>query len=176
MNLFRLSHDPEEAAQFYHDVHVRKIIVEGAQLLANCFPSERLELAPKTQNGNIRKHSYYNHPISKWIRESWAHYLWAFEHIKALNREYQYRFNKLHFCDHFILWCDSNPPSIPLMDSKLQPQCFGDHVDCFVANDPVKGYRQYYQKCKLTWTQKGRIVNALWTKRPIPHWIKIQNH
>ena len=108
MNIFVLDKDPRIAAQYHHDVHVRKMIVETCQLLANTLTPEELALAPKTQTGNIRKHSHHNHPCSVWARHSAFNRAWLWLLGANLCMEYAYRFNKQHFCADFINWYGAN--------------------------------------------------------------------
>jgi hypothetical protein len=174
MNLFRLDNDPFEAAKLYQDLHVRKIVLEAAQLLANCYTKEQLASAPKTQKGNIRKHSHIHHPISKWVKQTFGNYFWTLAHAIALANEYEYRFNKKHFCDDFINWCMKCEPD--LLDSYSneeteQPQCFKQYPELVVPGDPVAGYRNYYRIAKSSFTIHGEIVYATWTKREVPTWF-----
>lgn len=74
MNIFYLDEDPIQAASYLCDIHVRKMIVESSQLLANAYSVEQLKLAPVTQSGKVRKYSYYNHPCSIWVRSSTNHF------------------------------------------------------------------------------------------------------
>lgn len=172
MNLFRLSDDPKETAQFYQDIHVRKIIVESAQILANCYTLKELENAPKTQLGNTRKYSYYNHPICKWVREDLNNYNWVLCHAVALVTEYTYRFDKKHFCADFILWCAINFPNLKNIAPTEHPQCFLKYPELMVKNNPVEGYRNYYKTHKMFFVnKKGKVTNATWTRRDKPIWI-----
>lgn len=172
MNLFRLSDKPKESAQFNQDIHVRKIIVESAQILANCYTLKELENAPKTQLGTFRKHSYYNHPICKWVREDLNNFVWVYDHARFLCQEFTYRFDKVHFCQSFIEWCNTLIPDLPLNKPTEQPQCFLKYPELMVKNNPVEGYRRYYCAHKMFFVNKsGKVINATWTRRDKPEWI-----
>ena len=175
MNLFRLDSDPYEAAKLYQDLHVRKIVLEAAQLLANCYSADQLSFAPKTQLGNTRKHSHIHHPISKWVKQTFGNYYWTLSHAVALTSEYERRFNKKHFCNDFITWGMKCEPD--LLDSYSneeteQPQCFKQYPQCVVPGDPVTGYRNYYRVAKKSFDIRGKKVYATWTNREIPEWFK----
>lgn len=172
MNIFRLHDDPKIAAKLYNDKHLIKIIVEISQVLANCFTKEQLEKAPKTQSGKVRKYSHYNHPISSWVRQFRGNTNWTVSHGLALCEEFEYRFGKKHFCEEFIKWVAFVGTNNPMGLSE-QPQCFLKHPDCIVPNNPVAGYRNYYNKCKLSFTIRGKTVKATWTKRNIPDFIDL---
>lgn len=174
MNLFRLNNDPVIAAQEYQDIHCKKIIVEAAQLLANCYSLDYLKLAPLTQKGNYRKYSYYNHPISIWVRSSKGNFDWAIKHAIALCEEFEYRFGKKHFCESFIKWCSENRPDLVLPGEETeQPQCFGSFTDLKVLGNPVEGYKKYYKQAKRCFFIREKSIQASWTRRNIPMWFKI---
>lgn len=106
MNIFVLDSSPRLSAQLMHDVHVRKMIIESAQMLANAFSEERLARSdvPRTQKGTIRKHSYLHHPCSQWVLRSDRNFSWLLEHAIELCREYRRRFGKRHYTSEFVEW------------------------------------------------------------------------
>lgn len=171
MNLFRLSADPKIAAVFNQDLHCVKIITEAVQLLSNCYPLEKLKEAPKTQKGNFRKYSHFNHPVAIWVRQNISNYNWCLAHFIALNEEFEYRFNKKHFCYSLIKWFENNRPELLDKPETEQPQCFKNYPECIVQNNPVRGYQNYYNKCKLKFDFGKKIVKAKWTKREIPEFV-----
>ncbi len=172
MNIFRLQLCPTLAAQDYQDLHVTKICLEACQLLANCFSPEKLESAPKTQAGTVRKHAHKHHPVSLHTKETKDNYLWALNHGLALCAEFEFRFGKKHFCEEFIKWAADNVPDlVPEGKETEWPQCFKHHPDCVVPNDPVAGYRKYYKKTKMVFVIRGKEVKAKWTKRGLPAYL-----
>jgi len=173
MNIFRLSDCPIEAAKFMQDLHIRKQVVETAQLLANSYATKQLDCAPKTQLGNVRRYSHVHHPISKWVGQSYPNFLWTLAHAKELSREFDFRFGKEHFCQGFIDWClNELPHTVPTAPSTEQPQCFKAYPQCVVPHDPVAGYRNYYKVAKKSFDIGGKIVHATWTRRDVPEWFK----
>lgn len=150
------------------DIHVGchnkggKMIVESAQLLANCYSADQLKIAPLTQKGNVRKYSYYNHPCSKWVRQSYYHFEWLLIHAIEMVEEKMYRDGGLHFCYHFINWCYNNSPNLPdvkpLTPALAMP-------DIYKKNNPVESYRDYYRYDKLP------KLGLTWTNRERPNWI-----
>lgn len=175
MNLFILDLDPIKAAEYYQDLHVNKIIIEGSQLLAAAYPLDRLskEDCPRTQKGTPRVHGHYNHPMSKWVRENTSNFAWTLKHIKALKEELKYRFGKDHFTQGFIEWCENNPPNVLKGDQTIHPQCFAvSFPQCIVPGDPVKGYQNYYNTAKQEFKFGKKIVKATWTKRSIPYFFQ----
>ena len=70
MNIFVLHKDPVVAAQMQCDKHVVKMLLESAQML--CSPFE--------PGSAPYRRSHYNHPCSKWARESSSNYQWLWDH------------------------------------------------------------------------------------------------
>ncbi len=176
MNIFRLDNNPNIAATFYHDSHVRKICVEIAQILQTAYSLERLAApdCPRNQKGKPRGHGYKNHPICVWARLNLSNFAWVVKHGEALHQEFVFRFGKKHFSFSFIDWCLRNSPQIPVGVPTVQPQCFKNYPN-LINPDPVQGYRDYYNTDKLFFFQNGKKKFAKWSKRPIPNWINIDN-
>ena len=173
MNIFYLDHDPDIAAQYLIDDHVHKMVVESAQMLANCFPETMLADAPKTQKGNVRKHSYYNHPCSKWVRSSVHAARWLCSHAAAMDRERRYRFNsERHFSTELIYWAGENLSVIMGDDDHPMPppsEAFSKyHTSCHVDNDSVQSYRNFYMLAKR-YDKAGKPMD-IWTRRGRPAW------
>lgn len=176
MNIFRLSNCPVECARQMQDLHIRKQALETTQLLANCYSPEQLQKAPKTQLGNVRKHSHIHHPISKWVMQNGSNFLWTLQHAIALHYEFVWRFKKEHFCENFVGWCLNNifPENIIDKNSSIQteqPQCFKQYPQCVVPGDPVAGYKNYYRTAKKSFDIRGKKVYATWTNRDVPEWF-----
>lgn len=174
MNLFILDLNPIIAAQYYQDLHVNKIIIEGSQLLAAAYSLERLAAldCPRTQKGTPRVHGHYNHPMSKWVRSNMSNFEWTLSHIEALYEERVFRFSKPHFTIDFITWVKNNLPELSQEPLTEHPQCFAvSFPECIVPGNPVAGYHNYYNKAKKQFKFGNKIVQASWTKRPIPYFI-----
>ena len=149
MNIFAVNKDPVIAAQQLCDKHVVKMILESAQML--CAPFE--------QGTAPYKRTHYNHPCTKWIRESQANYEWLVSHAYALCDEYFYRYDKNHKSIHVIAWCANNSNKLSL-DQELGLTPFAQAMpDEYKNDDAVQAYRDYYNgekayfaKWKLTTT------------------------
>ena len=166
MNIFALSIDPIISAQLMCDKHVRsKLIVESAQMLANCYKLETLKYAPYTQKGTPRKYSYYNHPCSKWARETYGNHRWLLSHAHALVNERNYRWpnSTKHFSEGFLTWCSQYfPDNLDKESNHLTDfyQAFGKENEHLKEACPVTGYRRYYNEFKrytmeMTWAKRG---------------------
>lgn len=167
MNIFFLDRDPLVAANDLDNTRVPKMIVESAQMLANCFSNNALSAqhCPRTQKGNVRKHSYYNHPCSKWVRASQDHFVWLILHASELCKVKEDRWPEKgsHFTKDFILWCYDNIQFAQFEGEGWvdPPQCMPDK---YKGDDTVQAYRRYYIGEKLE--------GSKWTNSIIPPWIE----
>lgn len=156
MNIFVLDSDPTLAAQYQHNKHVVKMILESAQLL--CGP---LNDAPY-------KRTHFNHPCAIWTRQTRANYLWLIEHGLALADEYTYRYGKIHASKWVINHCASRVNEIPGGSMTPHAQAMTPHAqampDEYRRFDTVEAYRAYYIGTKL--------VGAVWTNRERPKWAR----
>lgn len=163
MNIFCIDQDPIQSAKWLCDQHCNKMVLESAQMVANCFTLETLESAPKTQKGTARKHSYYKHPCSIWARETFGNMRWLLEHALAMEVERLDRGFKPHFSAEFLHWAFDHPfRADNLADEDIERTPFAiaisDHMTCrqdptFDSVDEVGKYRLYYKHDKpfATW-------------------------
>jgi len=152
MNIFYLDPDIETCARCHCDKHVIKMILESAQILCTVLWIHDIP-APYRAT-----HQY--HPCVLWANESLSNWLWLKDLTKALNKEYQYRFNheKNHKSYEVILTLD--PPLLVDLGLTKRPQALPDE---FKQKDPVEAYRTYYK------IRKGHLAH--WTKRETPAWF-----
>ena len=152
MNIFVIDKDPVIAAQNLCDKHVVKMIIESAQML--CAPFEKGE-APY-------KRSHYNHPCTKWVRESQANYEWLLTHAYALCDEYSSRYNKIHKSLKTIDWCNNHYYRLNLSDIGLTSfvQAMPDE---YKSDNAMQAYRDYYNGEKAYF--------AKWKSQIIPPWF-----
>lgn len=159
MNIFCLHEDPDTAARLMYDEHIRsKMIVESAQMLAFAFDQSILDepTTPKTQTGKSRraKTRHYNHPCSKWVRESDMNMAWLGWHAIYMAEERRRRWLDIepHFSMDFILWamknisrsnaeiCNRTPFAVAIKDT-----CECRKIPGFDCLDTVTKYRLYYE-------------------------------
>ena len=168
MNIFAIYTCPIKSAQHLVDDHVKggKMAMEACQMLANCFPLEvlaRLD-CPKTQKLTTRKHSYFNHPCSIWVRKSRANMQWMIDHARALFTERLERFpdRSEHFSKKFLDWCLNNINLSNVVNGPLTPFAMAMPDEIQNISDPIHSYRQYYKLHKQHLHQ--------WTRNR-PDWI-----
>tara|TARA_R110002020_G_scaffold447541_1_gene659913 strand:+ start:109 stop:573 length:465 start_codon:yes stop_codon:yes gene_type:complete len=154
MNIFKLDESPVVSAKYACDKHVVKMILESAQMLCSVHPEGT---APY-------KRSFYNHPCTKWVRESARNYEWLLLHAYALCDEYTNRYGKIHKTEKVIEWCDTNRPELPYtVHTTKQPTCMPDYCK---TESVVESYRKYYinEKAKF----------AKWKDGNIPFWFIVE--
>ena len=139
-------------------------------MMANCFTLDTLKSAPFNSKGEPRKHSYYNHPVSIWMRKSLGNLFWSIDHAFALENERLYRGYNPHFSMAFIKWVADNFDKSVVPDGPqtefavaiaLDKKCRVD--SSFNTCDSVAKYRLYYNYDKEFVT---------WTNREQPYWYQ----
>ena len=158
MNIFYLDRDPVIAAQMSCDKHVVKMILESAQMLSTAHRVlDGDEYADKV---GLYKMAHKNHPSTIWVRSSYQHYKWLYDHMVALIREYTYRYGKHHATERLLTPLSEYPQAIPVGDYTNPPQCMPEVCK---GEDTVLAYQNYYI------IEKSGF--ARWTKREIPTWF-----
>ena len=146
MNIFYLNSDPKKAAVIQYNKHVVKMILESAQMLCtahHCYGSSE-------QKVNIPyKQAHLNHPSTVWARKSKSTYMWLYDHMIALGKEYTKRYGKEHLtitkCRDFLA---TPPVHIQGVEFCEPPQCMPEEYK--VQGDSVSAYWNYYENEKHT--------------------------
>ena len=109
------------------------MILESAQMLCSAF-----------ENGEAPyRRAYYNHPCTKWARDSKSNYEWLLAHSYELCEEYFKRYGKVHKSLDAIDWCDNHYHELNLPDVGLTT--FAQAMpDEYKNDDTVEAYRAYY--------------------------------
>jgi hypothetical protein len=167
MNLFVLSLCFSECAQWMFDKHISKMILETAQMLCT---TKRVLDPDNADDSQVYKLSHENHPVSVWMRTSYANYCWALDMVDAMHAEWKYRYGHPAETQHksYVVcqWLRQNPPPIAAFSQTgLTPFAQAMPEEYKTQDDAVKAYREYYQS-----PQKKRI--ATWTKRNMPPWYR----
>lgn len=152
MNIFVLDLDPEVAARQQCDRHVVKMVLESAQLMATALISHGHEAPYKA--------THVNHPCAVWARASRINYAWLLAHHTAMLDEYTKRFRRVHNTQQHLLHWQQGLAAIPL--TPMTPFAQAMPVELKVPNDPVRAYRGFYLRDKISF--------ARWTLTPAPDW------
>ena len=160
MNLFYLNPNSEASARNLCDKHVPKMLLETCQMLSTAV---RNQVPHLIKGDTVYKTAYPNHPMTKWVGDSYYNFMWAFTHAKQINAEYNYRFGKIHKSERILdtihrfkqdiheSYCKNDN-----MDMTTIPQCMPDQYKN--KDNPVEAYRNYYfheKKYFAKW-EKGR--------------------
>ena len=160
MNIFYIDSDPKVAARQLVDDHIRKMQIESAQMLCTTFWHYGID-APY-------KKAHYNHPSTKWVRESMDHVSWLLYHGLEICKEFKIRYGKEHATKKVLLWVRDHlhllVGKIPYNGFTPPPQCMPDE---YKQTDTIKAYRDFYIKDKLG--IKKLNYNKL---NNTPEWIK----
>ena len=175
MNIFAVSNDPKQSAEWMVDKHVVKMILETAQLLSTAHRvldgKEFIELKnnrkvkrwrlPDEREVYLYSATHVNHPSTVWTRATNNNYTWLACHFGALLAEYTYRYGKHHKCEAMVPWLRYPPHGIPVgYLTQVTPAMPEQYT---VGADSVASYRKYYREAKQHLHK--------WTKREAPEWI-----
>lgn len=157
MNIFALSSNPWQAAEYHTDRHVVKMILESVQMLSTAVRLSGIDAGYKA--------THINHPSSIWVRESITNYLWLSDLVIALHEEWRYRFNHKSDVVHKSYEVFETLP-LPDHFTKRVGTPFAQAMPRIyqIPDDPIQAYRDYYNGAKRHLHQ--------WTGRDVPPFIR----
>lgn len=171
VNIFFTHLNPTIAAEFCCDAHVRKMVVESTQMLANAYHMEGAKHTPPPKaDGTPYAKSHWNHPCAVWVREDFKHWDWLRVHAYGLAAEFKFRFGGDHAClgalgymtQHLPLsWMVNrhfNTPPLAIPDP-WRPSQYSSRTQI----SPIGHYRRYIRE--------GKAHIHTWTKRNPPLWL-----
>lgn len=181
MNIFFLDTDPWLAASYHCDSHIRKMIVETAQLLSaahhlwdgtsytKTLKSGKTKTYFVSDKPGLYKPTHINHPSSIWCRENISNYKYLFEIFKGLCCHYSMGTGKVHATYAATYSSLKNAPAnIPDGDLTIPPCAMLDefkvHVSPTTLEQVVENYRNYYNESKSRFATFGKYNN------PTPDW------
>lgn len=152
MNIFVLSDDVMQAAEYHVDRHIVKMPLESAQML--CTNLSNLQIPTPY------KPVHQKHPCTIWAGKSAQNYQWLCDLGLALCLEYTYRYKKIHKCEEVINYCSKFIKEF--QNTGLTP--FAQAMpDQFKNDNAIQAYRNYYKN--------GKNHLHQWTMRPVPEWL-----
>lgn len=172
MNLFVLDRSALLAAEYHHDVHVRKMLVETAQILSTALrgcvshvQAARLGLYETT---------HVHHTCVRWAGATRGNFGWTISLLDALIREYDHRWpgrgDRYERPRRLLAVYSRHVAALPpggLQDfartRAVQEICAGSQIDTVAA------YRVLYATEKMT-DKNGRRLDR-WTRRERPWWL-----
>lgn len=160
MNIFVTDPSPVVCAKQLCDVHLRKMVIEQAQLLSTAhIVCDGVQVAYKK--------THHNHPCAVWVRESTNNYLWAWQLLLAMCSEYRYRFEKPHLTETHLQALRKMPtmPSIGLTPFAI---AMPEHLR---SDDICASYRRYLLIKLREWRSRERPINTGFTRREVPSFL-----
>jgi hypothetical protein len=187
MNIFYLDNNPKVCAEMHNDKHCIKMILEYAQLLSTAhrvLDGVQSNGFGKTGRKQIRyvlsdsresilyTATHINHPSAIWVRQSRDNYAWLWNLLKALCKEYTYRYGKVHKVERegllWELWYI--PAKIAEHPTFTEPTpAMPDEVK--VAGNSMASYRNYYLQRKNHLANWSGKINS----RNVPEWFINEN-
>lgn len=156
MNIFILSLDPRECAEWHVDRHVVKMILEYCQLLCTAH----WVLDPDDSHDSLYRKTHVNHPCAKWVRESIHNYMWLVRLLECLLDEYTFRYGKIHASARLLETLRIPPDNIPLRPMTPFALAMGDE---YKVGNALESYREYYRH--------GKTHLHSWKKRTPPNFL-----
>ncbi len=192
MNIFILDDDITRSVDYYCDEHVKKMVVESAQMLSTAqrvFALHRgrgerakvINRKGRTVNQIILPEynetsgmkmtdsvapfywvSNENHPCNQWIRENSANYEYLYHVYVALTHQYIRRYSKVNAASN-IAYDLEDPPLGIQIDSK-RTSFVQALPDAYKQDNAVDAYRAFYVYDKSKFASWERGV-------PAPDWF-----
>lgn len=158
MNIFVLDLDPQKAAQYHNSTHVRKMILETAQILSTALRENGVT------SDLLYKSTHKNHPCVLACKNSHSNFGYTLRLGLRLAQEFEYRFGKEHKSKNVLEHICMLLHFIPEGNFNL-PQCMPEE---YKSNDIVRSYRTYYLKEKVLMKNGKRMDD--WGRRGTPKW------
>ncbi len=165
LNIFFVHINPTLAAIALPDAHIRKMVVESTQLLANAYHLERaVRPPPVTSEGKPYRPAFLNHPAAKWAVEDFKQWDWLRMHAISLANEFEYRWAQPHATLAALRYMTENLPLAWMTNREFYapPMLMPDEYKSRIAGH-IKSYREYIRR--------GKRHLHTWTRRLPPLWL-----
>ncbi len=162
------------------DKHVCKMVIEYAQLLSTTHRvlDGQMYIGKTVNNRNIKrwrllderesrlmKPTMMNHPSAIWLRQSRENYIWLYNMWCELQKEFTYRYGKIHATARLIPDLARVPDNCPIGQFTGPTPAMPD--ECKVLGNSLKSYHIYYAtKKEHLWSWSGKI-----NSRQRPTWL-----
>lgn len=155
MNIFYTNENPLLAAEDHCKVHMRKMIVEYAQILS----AAHHVLDDNQAIQNIYKLTHKNHPSAMWCRSGQYQYEWVLDCALALCKLYTKDTGKIHKTQETLERLKTLPVNLSLTDWQDPPVAAPDKFKAVaVFNGVVTAYREYMKSKFEEWNQRDKPI------------------
>lgn len=159
MNIFMTHSDPIQSAREHCLVHVRKMILEYAQMLSTTHHHYESNLS-----NFVYKKAHYNHPSTKWTRESPYNYDWLFYCWSKLLFSYAEHYQKPHASSRLYDYLVKNP----ITNKQVEHYNFikTTKLPCAMPNkykvneDSIVNYQVYLNAKFSEWKSRSRPIRV----------------
>ncbi len=152
MNIFVLSENPLECAEWHVNSHVIKMPLESAQMLCTVLHQKGVATPYKP--------CHMKHPCTIWAGKTIQNFSWLCDLGIALCNEYTFRYGKVHKSQEVIKFCWEN---MGILENGELTEFAQAMPDEYKDKDAVVAYRRYYKF--------GKSHLFSWKKRPIPNFV-----
>jgi hypothetical protein len=162
------------------DKHVCKMVIEYAQLLSTTHRvlDGEMYIGKTVNNRNIKrwrllddresrlmKPTMMNHPSAIWLRQSRENYIWLYNMWCELQKEFTYRYGKIHATARLLPDLARVPDKCPVGKFTEPTPAMPD--ECKILCNSLKSYHIYYvTKKEHLWSWSGKING-----RKQPEWL-----
>lgn len=168
MNIFFLDEDPFKCPEYYYDVHVRKMLLETAQIICSVYWKYGFE-APY-------RPSHVSQASVLWASACYMNFTWVNRLFMGLCEEYRYRFDTEHKTIDTLLEFFKTDQAHKLFDVLPRYDIYNVmyrtpfvhiakemNISGYTDQCVVEDYRDYYKN------QKEHLKQ--YTKRKEPDWL-----
>ncbi|MGA1046645.1 MAG: hypothetical protein ACO3UU_01430 [Minisyncoccia bacterium] len=153
MNIFHLHKDPKICAEYHCDKHVVKMILETGQMLSTAYQRHC------GIDEDLYKPAYQKHPMTIWVGDSQANYLWTMDLLGELINQYRYRYNnKTHstgrILNNLLLKNKNVIDKFKYKSFLIPPLCMPDH---YKVDNYIQSYINYYVGDKKRFAKYTRV-------------------
>lgn len=171
MNLFVTDIDPVQCAIALDDKRVGKMLMECNQMMSVGIKYYDPAAESGWEDGpglvTLGK-THMNHPVSIWVRETRANFLWCCHHAEALEVEFEHRFGKKHASGERTPYLRKFSTLIPYGSLTPFQNSAANHglgIDFSEETNVTEAYRAYLAK---RWATDK--LEPKWTNRSEPSW------
>tara|TARA_Y100001956_G_C4065651_1_gene161525 strand:+ start:186 stop:689 length:504 start_codon:yes stop_codon:yes gene_type:complete len=165
MNIFYTNENPLLAAEDHCKIHMRKMIVEYAQILS----AAHHVLDQDTAISGIYKLTHKNHPSAVWLRSGQYQYEWVLDCALHLCKLYTADTGKIHKTQHTLEKLQDLPKNIPLINWQDPPVAAPDKFKALaVFNGSVFAYREYMKAKFKEWKERDKPIKVEFIH--LPEW------
>lgn len=168
MNIFYTNENPLLAAQDHCKVHMRKMIVEYAQILS----AAHHVLDGDQAIAGIYKLTHKSHPSAVWLRSGQYQYEWVLDCALHLCKLYTQDTGKIHKTQETLERLRELPKNLALTSWQDPPVAAPDEFKAVaVFNGAVTAYRKYMISKFEEWQQREKPIKVDFVFKP--DWLEV---